>query len=262
MRIESVGATGRRDLPECVQKVTYRSGQDGLADWALVWPQPGEDWIVCLHGHGSHGDQLYLRPDIREAWLSGFRTGGLSILTPNLRNDAWMSPDAAADLEALVDWVRSEYGGRRFVFFGGSMGGAGVLTYAALHPTDVWRVVALGAVTDLAAYQVWSRRQGGLLEEIAGAIVSAYGSQPEERPEIYRRHSPLHHAERLTMPVLLSHGQADAIMPVDQARSLARKLQGRADFVYQEIPAGDHDAPLRSALAVPFALAGPRGEQQ
>ena len=32
--------------------------------------------MVHLHGHGSHGDQIFTRPDIRDLWLSLYRELG------------------------------------------------------------------------------------------------------------------------------------------------------------------------------------------
>ena len=233
-------------LPEGVVRVDYASGVDGRSDWALAWaPVTGSVWVVVLHGHGSHGDQLYARADIRHHWLEPLRAAGLGLLTTNLRDNSWMCPAAVEDLHALLGWVRAHYGAQRFVFLSGSMGGTGNLIYATLHPEDCAAVVALGATTDIEAYYAWLvGHKEGIQTQIGAAIAQAYGGTPAEEPDLYRRHSPLLHAERLTMPVFTAHGEKDNLMPVDQLRQLAAKLKGQPNFIYQEIPGGTHDSPL------------------
>ena len=136
--------------PQGVSRVTFRSGADGAEDWALIWPpERGGHWCVVIHGYGSHGDQLFVREDIRRDWLPRFRARGMGILTPNHRNNGWMGPRAAADLHALLSFVRREFGAERFTFVSGSMGGTCNLIYAVLHPEDVAGVVALCPVSDL-----------------------------------------------------------------------------------------------------------------
>ncbi|MEI7435703.1 MAG: hypothetical protein WCL16_02720, partial [bacterium] len=71
--------------PAEVEKLTYQSAEDGVHDWALAWRPPcdGKSWVVSLHGHGSSGDQLFTRADLKEMWLSRYRASGLGVLSPN-----------------------------------------------------------------------------------------------------------------------------------------------------------------------------------
>ena len=232
--------------PEGVVKARYKSEVDGLEDWAMVWPgiRLGA-WVVCLHGHGSTGDQIFTRQDIRDAWLPQFRKLGLGVLSPNLRGDAWMSPPAVEDLHRLIQWTRGEYAADRFIFPSGSMGGTGNLIYAVRRPEDVDVVLARCPATDLASYHAWLlQNDGGVRDEICRAIESAYGGTPEEAPETYAAHSVMGNAHRLTMPLLLIHGDADALIPVEQSRDLAAVLGAAPGFQYVEMPGGGHDAPL------------------
>jgi pimeloyl-ACP methyl ester carboxylesterase len=241
---ESSAAEMSSLIPPGVSRVDYVSPRDGLRDWVLAWPpDSGNLWTVVIHGHGSHGDQIYTREDIRRSWLEPFRAAGLGVFSPNLRDNAWMSPAAASDLRALLQWLRQRQGAKGFIFISGSMGGTSNLIYAVLHPEDVAAVAALGAVADLAAYHEWCLKTNGAIHrEIAGAIASAYGGTPESRPDLYRDHSPAFRAERLAMPLFIAHGEKDALMPVAQMRFLASRLGDNAEYV--EIPGGGHDSPL------------------
>lgn len=199
-----------------------------------------------IHGHGSHEDQLYTRPDIRDSWLPAFRETGAGILTPNLRDNAWMSPAATRDLHGLLDHVREAHGARHFVFFSGSMGGSSNLFYALQHPEEVAALAALGAAPDPARYVRWCRTfpDGSLQRQIGDAIESAYGASPESDPSPFEERSALARGFRLTMPVYASHGQNDPLMPAEDMRRLSENSRHESGFRYHEIPGGSHDSPL------------------
>jgi len=238
--------------PAGMQRLDYASAVDSQCDWALLRAGDRRElWIVVLHGHGAHGDQLYTRRDVRENWLPEFLATGAGIVTLNLRGNAWMSPAAASDLHDIIEYLRAEFGMQKTVFCSGSMGGTGNLIYGVLYPGDVGGIVARGAATDLGSYYKWCTTQTRpILREIADAIRAAYGADPGQAPEIYRRHSAQANADRLAMPVYLAHGAADQTIPVQQAQMLADKLRAKKDFCYREIPGGNHDSPLHDPQAL------------
>ena len=236
--------------PVGVDRLAYQSAVDGRRDWALAWRPPGAGatWVVHLHGHGSTGDQIFTRPDIRDQWLARYRALGLGVLSPNLRGNAWMCPEAVADLHALLVWVRREYGVRQFYLLSGSMGGTGNLIYAVRHPADVAAVAALCPVTDLVSYHAWcAAHAGGVRDEIRLAIEAAYGGRPDQVPERYAAHVVTAHAARLTMPVFVAHATGDDVIPVQQSRTLRDRLPNARNLTYVELAGGDHDTPLHQA---------------
>ena len=92
----------------------------------------------------------------------------------------------------------------------------------------------------------WDRgAQNATLGNIANAIRLHYGTACHDlRKELHQR-SALANAGRLTMPVYLRHGDADALIPVDWTRQLAAKLKAMGRPVrYDEVPGGDHDSPI------------------
>lgn len=233
-------------FPAGARRWTYSSNTDGLPDRALLLPGSVPIWFVVIHGHGSHEDQLYTRPDIRDSWLPGLRRTGGGVLTPNLRGNAWMSPAAADDLRDVLRAVRQAHGARHFLFFSGSMGGSSNLYYALRHPEDVAALAALGAAPDPARYAAWCRAfpEASIQNQIGRAIETSYGGPPEACPEPYAERCAPARAFRLTMPVYLSHGEKDPLMPVAEARRLAQALRHEPSFRYAEIPGGGHDSPL------------------
>jgi len=220
-------------------ELTYRSPVDGRVERYYCCDRgPGSDLLVYLHGHGSLGDQLLTRPDIA-AHLPQIDSLGLSVISPDLRGNGWMSPAAAADLAWLLRRERTARGWRRTLFLAGSMGGTGALIFAMLHPGLVDRAAVLGAATSPGRYAEWcrTRKDSAVLGEIRAAILANY---PD--PAALRRHDVSLHATRLTMPVRLIHAADDAVIPVGEARDLAaRNLPG---LTYTELASGGHDAPL------------------
>ncbi|MCC6423736.1 MAG: alpha/beta fold hydrolase [Phycisphaerales bacterium] len=232
-----------------VLRVDYTSGWDGRPDWGVVIPnQRAGDWAVVLHGHGSGGDQLLNRPDIRDVWLPALRSAGLGVLSPNARGNAWMSPATVDDLHGLIEWLKRNYSVRRLFLCGGSMGGTSALIYATRHPEQLSGVMALCPAADLPSYWHWARERSAqipVLGEIASAIESSYGTTPDELPELYALHSAWTQRHRLTIRLALAHGTGDVIIPAEPTRQLAQSMSGRPDVWYEELPGGDHDSPLR-----------------
>lgn len=246
-----------------IQRMDYHSAVDGQHDWAL-WmdrtalsatpsqsgkPSQLRRCVINLHGHGSTGDQLYTRPDVRAMWLPALLEAGVSILTPNLRGNAWMGPAALVDLHSLIAHLRSRYAIDQFILASGSMGGTGSLIYASQHPEDIAGVLALCPATDLPGYHQWcGPQEKPTLQQIRTAISDSYGQDDKAMA----KHSTIRNVRQLTMPVVVVHGDGDKIIPVEQSRELAKALKNKADFLYIEQPGGHHDSP-RERMAEGFA---------
>ena len=244
--------------PVGMHRLEYTSG--GLRDRAIFRPpvNGSHDWIVMLHGHGAHETQLFMRQEVRRAWLPAYLKMGIGILSPNLRNNGWMAPMAVQDMDDMLDFLREKYHAERFFFTGASMGASCNLMYGMLRPRNVSGIVARGAATELPSYLAFCRANQlayPLLREIADDILAAFGGTPEELPAVYRRQSALYHPEALAdIPVFLMHGSRDELIPVSQSRRFAAAMAETRRFVYVEIPGGNHDSPLPfSETDPPFA---------
>lgn len=245
--------------PAGAMKATYpRTAPDGRDGWAIWWP--GERHDVCalyLHGHGSGGDQPYVRQDIRGLWVPELRKLGLGILSPHLGPTHWLAPWAAEELRSLIAAARDELGVRRFLIISGSMGGASALAYSVLHPEDIAAAVALCPVTDVGGFYRWCGTQTDpfLTDEARRAIEESYGGTPDTLPDVFAARSAVAHADRLTMPLLVIHAAGDAVVPVDESRRLVAAFRGRRNLTYIEMPGGHHDSPLSHPAIWPW-LAG------
>lgn len=201
--------------------------------------------VVAFHGHGSHQEQ-FITPEIY-----GDSFGELTRLLQQrniiytaleYRGNSWMGPLAEADTRQVIAELRAEFAPRRVVLVGGSMGGTSVLIYAACNPEGVDGVFSMCPATD--AEEFYHEALAGPLPELAHAISASYGGSPEEAPEEYSRRSSRRHAARLTMPLTIVHGDADALISVSHSRELVKRLTALgAPVCYVEIPGGDHDSP-------------------
>ncbi|MBQ9503183.1 MAG: alpha/beta fold hydrolase [Lentisphaeria bacterium] len=244
-RTPTVADAGSFDrFPQGVVRITYRSDADGLEDRALAVPgaHPLGIGIVVLHGHGSGGDQLFTWKQLGNDrdFLRRLRCG---VLSPDLRGNAWMCPEAVEDLAKLITFAKKRFKWRKVILASGSMGGTGGLIFASHHPELADAVIALGAATDLASYVSWCGRQK---PEVCGRIAEAIRTAYKNDRELMKTHSTLARWKNLTMPVWLCHGAADEIIPVSQSRRLAGKMAESPGFVYREVWRGDHDSPMLS----------------
>ena len=233
----------------------YTSAVDGAADWYLFHPGTRPLCVVVLHGHGSHGDQLLTRADLEE-WRQCLKELHATVVSPNLRDNSWMSSPAVDDLAALLQRLKAAHPWRHLVIASGSMGATGALIFAVRHPELVDGVVALGAATSLRSYAEWCDQPGRhpVIPEILAAIRQAYPTAAMLAMNDVRAH-----CDRLTMPVFYCHGAADEIIPASEARALAAQMQGKDNFRLALIPGGDHDSPLpcfRQGLAEVLAALG------
>ena len=221
------------------KRIDFTSRIDGKQDWMMVHDAgPSSDTILSLHGHGSHGDQLLVRADM-SMHIPLMESFGLSVISPNYRDNSWMSVPAVADLaDFLAEW-KSAHPGRRIFIVSGSMGGTGALIFAMRHPELIDGVGALGAATDLRRYAAWCRNfpEHFVIPEIGQAIEAAYTGDE------YELHNVCLHADRLTMPVLYYHGDQDQLIPTSEALALAEIMKGRPNFTLTLTPGG-HDSPL------------------
>ncbi|MHB9132983.1 MAG: alpha/beta hydrolase family protein [Armatimonadota bacterium] len=229
---------------------SFTAQVDGSRQTYLLLMPPqietAETLVVCFHGHGSHQEQ-FLTPVIYDDRLGELvrfsQARNLLYAALEYRGNSWMGPLAEADTRQVIAELREEFQPKRVVLVGGSMGGTSVLIYAALHPEGIDGVVSLCPATDTEAF--YHEALTGPLPELSHAIQASYGGTPEEVPEEYHRRSSRRHADRLTMPLMISHGDADALIPVSHSRALVKRLTDiGAPVQYTEIPGGDHDAPI------------------
>ncbi len=238
--------------------VEFVAACDGTAQRYVVVLPPGvtgersPDVLIALHGHGADRWQFVRdpRPECRAA-RDVARERGMIFVSPDYRAPAsWMGPKAEADVVQIIGDLRRRYRAGRVFICGGSMGGAACLTFAALHPDLIAGVASMNGTANLLEF-----------EGFQDAIRESFGGTKVEIPREYKDRSAEYWPERLAMPVGITAGGADSVVPPDSVRRLAsilRKL-GRPVLIIDR-PDGGHDTGYGDARKIiEHAVAGGGG---
>ena len=240
--------TGARTPPELVayrgpgsRRTLARTG--AFPRDALVEPEPVEGGRVyapgrgrplLLYVHGGPTDQSRVEFNPFVAWLvdRGWAVAvvdhrgstGLGRAHRTAMDGGWGEvdvEDCAAMVRRAADdgWADTS----RTVAYGGSAGGFTVLHLVARHPDLVRAAVALYPVADL---EDLTERTHRFERHYNDVLVGT-------DPETVRARSPLTFAERISSPVLVLHGDADEVVPVEQSRRLAAGAPGVELHVYE-----------------------------
>ncbi|MGD8976111.1 MAG: S9 family peptidase [Gammaproteobacteria bacterium] len=191
-------------------------------------PLEGERPPLIIRCHGGPTGATSTALDMRtQFWTSR----GFAVLDLNYRGSTGYGREyrrslygrwGEADVEDAVAGARYLAGkglidGERLLISGGSAGGYTVL--CALTFTDAFRAGAsYFGIADLermfeTTHKFESRYDHWLI-----------GPYPEAR-ELYRERSPLHHADRISSPVIFFQGARDKVVPPDQSQMMVRALR-------------------------------------
>jgi len=239
------------------RKVSYAS-TDGLAIPAYLFrplaPPPGRAAaVIVVHG-GQHG-QFSSRTMPRVAEL--VRRGHV-VLAPDYRSSSGYTRefhDAADyggreidDMLAAREYLAALPGvdPARIAILGQSHGGYNTLMALARYPGKFVAGVDFFGPTDL----VWrltappgtnGNAESGDREYFAAMV----GKTIDEAPELYRARSPRYLARDIKAPLLILHGEKDAIVDVQESLWLAAALEeaGKDNFEIHVIKDGQHGYP-------------------
>ncbi|QCJ47080.1 prolyl oligopeptidase family serine peptidase [Haloprofundus sp. MHR1] len=135
------------------------------------------------------------------------------------------------------DWLDAE----RVGVWGGSFGGYSTYWQMVQYP-DLY---AAGA--PVVGYTDLELMYEEAMPQFRTGFMQKYLGTPEENPDLYRKRSPITHAENLAAPLLMAHGVNDRRVPVSQARVFRDALRERGyeegqdkEFEYHEIEKRGH----------------------
>ncbi len=204
------GRSGRLDL--------YRpAGEPPPRGWPVVVAIHGGGW--CGGSKGPYGRELAAR-----LVPHGIAVASIDYALAGPRRPGW--PSSFEDAAASLAWLRSrsrDFGldPTRVAALGASAGGhlAAMLGTAADGPARADAAIAFYGPADLTRpFGIGADWPGG------GPVGQFLGGRPEERPESARDASPVEHVDEGDSPVLLIHGEADRVVPLDQSLRLADRL--------------------------------------
>ncbi len=228
------------------QDIVVLSKLDGTEQrYVLVLPdgfdsQSPVSVLIALHGHGSDRWQFVKdgRDECRAARDAAAKQRMIYVSPDYRAKTSWMGPAAEADMLQILDDLRSKYRVHKVVITGGSMGGTGALTFAALHPDKVDGVVSMNGTANLVEYALFQ-----------DAIATSFGGSKQDKPEEYRKRSAELNADKLTMPMAMTTGGKDKFVPPDSVLRLAEALKKQNRPVKSiHKPDGGHDTKYGDAI--------------
>lgn len=202
--------------------------------------------VLLVHG-GPHA-----RDDFTFDWWSSFLASrGYAVLQVNYRGstgygydwfnagrgrwgDGLMQTDVEDGADALV---KAGYiDGARVCIVGASYGGYAALAGATVTPDRYACAASINGVSD-PEDMLKDAQRGGKSRMIAEWWGKSMGSDMDQ----LRRVSPLRHADKVRIPVLLLHGLEDSVVPIEQSRWMHGKLQrAKRNVRYAELGGDDH----------------------
>lgn len=192
-------------------------------------PRSGHPAVIWVHGGPVSQTRPNFRSDIQMLLHHGF-----AILMPNVRGSSGYGRaySESDDLEKRLDSVTDLAYGRHWLaahpaidadrigVMGQSYGGFMVNAAITEYP-DLWRAAVshygiADFVTLLKGTGPWRRDHRA----------AEYGD-PEQYAELFARISPIHHVDRVRVPLLLAHGTRDPRVPYGESVQLATALGER-----------------------------------
>jgi pimeloyl-ACP methyl ester carboxylesterase len=204
------------------KNLTFKAKLDkSEQQYVLMLPEPFDakaehHVLIALHGHGSNRWQ-YVRESRGECKAPRDLAAryGMLYVSPDYRAaTSWMGPAAEADLVQLIALIRKEYRVGKIILVGGSMGGASVLTFTALHPELVAGVCAQNPLANHVEYA-----------NFQDAIAASFGGDKKTAPKEYRKRSAEFHPEAFTMPLAVTTGGKDTSVPPQSVLRLVEAVK-------------------------------------
>ncbi|HEX3365707.1 S9 family peptidase [Phenylobacterium sp.] len=224
------------DLDAPITRSIHHVGPGGqlLTSWLLLPLLPVGAPPPPLIVRPYPGSRYPTAPSAMDSWRGGpdkaaalLAAHGYAVLAPSLPIPEGAEPaqDLAKRVLAIIDQAKSDpelqglFDADRLGVWGESFGGWGTLTM--ISQTDRFRAaVAEASMSDLVSewgqYETFARLDpnlgpspfftAGWVEDLQGGM----HNPPWADPERYLRNSPIFHADRVTTPLLLVHGEQDA----------------------------------------------------
>ena len=198
---------------------------------------------LYVHIHGGPTDQL------RADWIpriAFFVSRGWAVLAPNYRGSSGYGRDYAQGLRGewgVVDVADTAAGIRyaikqqwcdptRVAVVGGSAGGMTVFLLCAFHGDIVRAGVSLFGVTDL--FEL-----AGTTHRFESRYFDALIGKLPADADRYRYRSPITHADKITVPVLVLQGDEDRAVPKAQADAMVDAMRRAGAPVDYHVYAGE-----------------------
>lgn len=242
---------------------------DGLSLFLRAWPVAGKGWVGIVHGYGEHSG----RYDAFARWLTaqGWSVAACDLRghgrSPGNRGHLRRLSDYLLDVSALHGWIRDRAGGQPVFLLGHSLGGLIAIRYAQEGAAGLAGLILSAPFLERAMpIPGWKVAFSPVLSRLWPSFASASGLRGRmvsHDPEVVAEYErdPLVHtratarwftetvraqreafatAQRLALPLLILHGEADPIASLAATRrffsaagSLDKALEVYGGFLHE-----------------------------
>ena len=200
------------------------------------------DVLIALHGHGSDRWQYIKegRGECKSARDAATKHRMIFVSPDYRARTSWMGPRAEADLVQIIADLKKQHTVGRVFLTGGSMGGSSALTFAAIHPELIAGVASMNGTANHLEYT-----------QFQDVIRESFGGTKAMIPDEYKKRSAEYWPEKLTMPVGITTGGRDTLVPPDSVERLAKvlKLMDRPVLLIRRDTTG-HETNYDDSLAI------------
>jgi acetyl esterase/lipase len=191
--------------PPADKRLAYGDHPSQFVDFRYPQSRDREGAVLAVYIHGGFWrariDLSHSGHPCAAIAAAGHLTASIEYRRAGEEGGGW--PGTLEDVRRAVRFAREQCGSPPTVVLGHSAGGHLALCVAAVMP-DLRRVIGLGPVAN--PRLAWELNLG------SGAAGEFFGGNPNEFPERYHLHPPV-------CPVVLIHGTADDIVPIELSRS-------------------------------------------
>lgn len=235
-------------------EVMHFKARDGLGLTAYVTHPIGREKyyspvVVLPHGGPETRDHYDFNPMVQYLASQGYR-----VLQVNFRGSSgfgakfaeagygeWggkMQDDLEDAAQMLLD--RQLASPNNMCIVGASYGGYAALAEAQRDNGLFNCAVSIAGVSDLLDMLDYVRREDGSNSSVYEYWLKSIGHPTADRPHLIDI-SPARNAGRINMPVLLVHGARDAIVPIEQSKTMEKALKSLGkDVKFVEISSAGH----------------------
>jgi predicted esterase len=197
--------------------------------------------MVGLHSFGGDRWQFLQTkyPTVRAAVDTVAKWKMIYVLPEYRGPRSWMGAKAEADVVQIIADVKAQYRIGEVFLCGTSMGGSAALTFTALHPELVDGVIAMNATANHLE-----------LETLKDSVAESFGGAKDMIPLEYKKRSAEYWPERFTMPVALTAGGKDKLIPPESVTRLSGVLRKLGRKVLLIVPPNQgHQTGYEDAMA-------------
>lgn len=207
------------DLPYQMTKVPTVRGKELFA-W-FIPTEATAPTIIILHGWGANAELML-------PMAIPLHNAGFNVLMVEARGhgrsdgDTFSSlPRFAEDLECTIDWLKTHHESTSSITLLGHSVGAGAVLLEASRRTDISAVISISAFAHpewmMQRYLKRAHTPRFLEHWIIRYVEWVIGHQ-------YEAIAPMNTAKQLCCPVLLVHGKADKVVPVEDAHVIKESI--------------------------------------